>query len=218
MNYAVILAGGTGSRAGDSLPKQFQIVKGKRLFWWSVQAFREFDEDCRIILVVHKEYLKDWDMLFGKEEREFGYPVTKVEGGSSRFYSVSNALSIIDDPSAVVFIHDGARPLVTPDLIRRGADIVSKGRGAVPVVPLVDSIRKLTPEGSVSVSRSDYVAVQTPQIFYVEDIKGAYEAAEDDNGFTDDASVAEFFGLGIEVFPGDTDNIKITNPEDFKRL
>ena len=85
MNYAVILAGGTGSRAGGSLPKQFQIVKGKRLFWWSVQAFREFDEDCRIILVVHRDYLKDWDRLFGKEEREFGYPITKIEGGSSRF-------------------------------------------------------------------------------------------------------------------------------------
>lgn len=218
MNYAIILAGGTGSRAGGTLPKQFQYVRGKRLIWWSVEAFKAFDPECRIIMAVHQNFLDNWDSILGPEERELGFEVVKVSGGVSRFYSVKNALSIIDDPDAVVFIHDGARPLLSPDLISRGAAVVSSGVGAIPVVPLVDSIRELTQSGSVSVDRSCFVAVQTPQIFMCGDIRKAYELADSDVGFTDDASVGEKFGVEIVTFPGDSKNIKVTNPEDFKRI
>ena len=218
MNYAIILAGGTGSRAGGTLPKQFQYVRGKRLIWWSVEAFKAFDPDCRIIMAVHQNFLDNWDLILGPEERELGFEIIKVSGGASRFYSVKNALSIIDDPDAVVFIHDGARPLLTPDLISRGASVVSSGVGAIPVIPLVDSIRELTQSGSVSVDRSRFVAVQTPQIFMCGDIRKAYELADSDVGFTDDASVGEKFGIEIVTFPGDSKNIKVTNPEDFKRI
>ena len=218
MNYAVILAGGTGSRAGGTLPKQFQSVRGKRLIWWSVEAFKAFDPCCRIVLAVHNDFLKVWEYELGQEERSLGVEILKVPGGSSRFYSVKNALSVIEDPEATVFIHDGARPLVSPELIRRGASAVGAGKGAIPVIPIVDSIRELTSDGSVAVDRSRYVAVQTPQVFICKDIKKAYDAASSDIGVTDDASVAERFGIEILTFPGDSVNIKVTNPEDFSRL
>lgn len=227
MNYALILAGGTGSRAGGSLPKQFQMVKGKRMIWWSVEAFKVFDSECRIVMAVHKDFLDKWEEEFGKEEKKLGYDIIKIEGGRSRFQSVKNALnyieSIIDGSDALaskckLFIHDGARPLVSPELIERGANEVAEGKGAVPVVPLVNSIRKITPECSFAVDRNDYVVVQTPQVFLFTDIKKAYDSVADENEFTDDASVAEKYGLRIAVFPGDSKNIKVTNPEDFRML
>lgn len=218
MNYAVILAGGSGSRAGGALPKQFQIVKGRRLIWWSVDAFKSFDPHCKIILAVHPEFLKNWDSLFIEEEKARGIEILKVPGGETRFHSVKNALSCIEEKDASVFIHDGARPLVSPQLIKRGSGSVSKGEGGVPAVPLVDSIRMISPEGSIAVDRSSFMAVQTPQVFISEDIKQAYDAIDDPSGFTDDASVAEKFGIKINLFEGDSRNIKVTNPEDFKLL
>lgn len=218
MNYAIILAGGSGSRAGGPLPKQFQKVGGKRLIWWCVEAFIAFDPECKIILVLPKVYLDSWENEFGDEERQMCKEILKVEGGNSRFHSVKNALSLVEETKGIVFIHDGARPLVTPELIKRGLDTVECGKGAVPAVPVVNSLRKLTTTGSVAVDRSQFVAVQTPQIFMAEDIKAAYLSAEDDIKFTDDASVAENFGLKISLFEGDSKNIKITHPEDFKRL
>lgn len=224
MNYAVILAGGAGTRAGGPLPKQFQMVGTRRMLWWSVDAFRAFDPSCRIVLVIHPDFLSRWDDLFAEEERERGLAFLKVAGGKSRIASVRNALESIhalekgnDRKDIKVFIHDAARPFVTPALIGRGAATVSPGRGAVPVVPLSDSIRKITPEGSVSVDRGDYASVQTPQIFHLNDIYWAYAMVEDESGLTDDASVAERSGVPIDTFEGDAANFKITNPSDFSR-
>lgn len=225
MNIAVILAGGTGSRAGGPLPKQFQMVRGKRMLWWSVDAFRKFDPDIRIVLVVHPDFLDRWSEILESEEREergVGPDFMKVKGGESRIESVKNALrelagEEIDGEEATVFIHDAARPFVTPDLIQRGSAEVKEGRGAVPVVTLSDSIRMITPGGTKAVDRSHYVAVQTPQVFRLSDIRKAYDALVDTAGMTDDASVAENFGLEIVTYKGDTNNFKITNPEDFRR-
>lgn len=216
MNYALILAGGTGSRAGGPLPKQFQEVGGKRMLWWSIEAFKAFDPDCRIVLAVHPDFIDSWDELFGEEERAAGIELIKVRGGNSRIESVRNALRAVTRPDAKVFIHDAARPFVSTDLIRRGLDAVAKGIGAVPAVPVTDSMRRLTPGGSEGVVRSDYVAVQTPQVFICSDIKKAYEALEDEAGLTDDASVAERHGIRIVLFEGDPANRKVTNPSDFR--
>lgn len=220
MNYAIILAGGTGSRAGGLLPKQFQLIAGRRMFWWSVLAFRRFDPECRIILVVHPDFID----AFSDEEESTGIPLLKVPGGSSRIESVRNGLTRIlsECPDGAgsdevrVFIHDAARPLVTPELIARGAEMAGKGVGAIPVVALSDSIRRLTAEGSEAADRAAFVAVQTPQIFMLPDIAAAYDAVKEGRGLTDDASVAERFGLKIVTFSGDPANFKVTNPNDLK--
>lgn len=194
------------------------------MFWWSVDEFHRFDQACRIVLAVHPEYLERWKELFGEEEEAFGYKINLVAGGKSRIESVRNALSFIKKlqeneeigENDLVYIHDAARPLVTPELISRGSKLVEKGIGAIPVVPLTDSIRRLDADGSSrSVERSRYVAVQTPQIFRVKDICAAYDKVGDESGFTDDASVAENNGMKIVTFPGEPSNIKVTTPFDF---
>lgn len=193
------------------------------MLWWSVETFRSFDPDCRIILVVHPYYLEHWNDLFGEEEKSLGIEIHKVKGGGSRIESVHNGLEAIagiimsekDTDVCKVFIHDAARPFVTSELIKRGSEKVLEGTGAVPAIPLTDSIRKLTANGSESASRTEFVAVQTPQIFLFKDIKAAYDALKDEEGLTDDASVAERFGLRIEIFSGEPSNFKITNPSDF---
>lgn len=217
MNYAIILAGGTGSRAGGPLPKQFQKIGERSMLWRSVEAFFAFDPMCKIILVVHPAFLKKWDTLFGEEERSSGISgIIKVEGGASRIESVRNALRFVREEGKV-FIHDAARPFVTAELIKRGNATVGKGIGAVPVIPLTDSLRHITPEGSEAVPRSEYVAVQTPQIFYSEDILNAYNSLTNSEGLTDDASVAERNGVKIELYKGDPANIKITTKIDLEK-
>ena len=228
MNYAIILAGGTGTRAGSTLPKQFQMVGGLRMFWWSVIAFQKFDPSCKIILVVHPDFLKNWETLFGEEERRLNINIEKVAGGKSRIESVRHGLEFVaeslkiesehmdDGSAAIVYIHDSARPYITPQLIERGCDLVMPGRGAIPVVPIADSLRRLTENGSVAADRSEYVAVQTPQIFILEDILSAYRNLTDESGLTDDASIAEKSGMKISTFEGDPANIKVTTAFDLK--
>lgn len=219
MNFVLILAGGTGSRAGGPLPKQFQKVGGKRMLWWSVEAFRAFDPHCRIVLVVHPDFIERWDDELGIEESMFGSDIIKAAGGGSRIESVKNGLQAIEGLNPVerdkVYIHDSARPFVTPELILRGTQIVEKGKGAVPVIPLTDSIRLKTATGSKAVNREDYAIVQTPQIFMWPDIAEAYGKVRNEALFTDDASIAEHNGIEILTFDGDPANIKITNPSDF---
>lgn len=225
VNYVIILAGGTGSRAGGPLPKQFQEIGGKRIIWWSVEAFKRFDPQCKIVMAVHPDYLDKWEDIFGKEVAALGCEIIKTKGGKNRIESVKNALKAIEDKEGfdglnsshrIVYIHDAARPFVSVDLIARGSKVVKKGIGAVPVVPVTDSIRRLSYGGSESVDRNNYVAVQTPQIFYYDDIRKAYDSLEEEQGLTDDASVGEKFGLAIDLYEGDPANRKITNPSDFK--
>lgn len=225
MNIALILAGGVGRRAGGPLPKQFQSVNGERILWRSMRAFREFDPECRLVAVMHPDYLRVWDEEFLPEAVRLKLEVEPVAGGSSRIESVRNGLKYIatrfpqpEDAGVRVFIHDSARPLVSPALISRGAKAVAPGIGAVPVIPLADSIRMLTQEGSEAVDRSRFVAVQTPQVFMLSDILPAYVSVREEKGLTDDASVAGKAGLRIATYEGDTMNFKVTNPQDFKLL
>lgn len=190
------------------------------MLWWSVEQFLRFDPACLILLVVHPLFLETWEREFGEEEKMLGHPVLKTAGGSSRVESVRNGLNFLEslgvDGAAKVFIHDGARPLVTEEMIRTGEAVASEGIGAVPVVPLSDSIRELRDDRSIAVDRNNYRAVQTPQIFLFKDIRAAYDAVStEDSSLTDDASVAERFGMNILTYPGDPRNIKVTNPIDF---
>lgn len=212
---AVILAGGTGSRAGGDIPKQFQPLAGMPVAWHSVLAFHRENPDTEIIVVVHPEYVNKWDEIISSMPHEQQIAHTVIAGGKSRYQSVKNALTAINDfENALVAIHDGARPLVAEETIRRGWDTAACGYGAVPVVPVTDSLRIVGADSSKSTDRSLYRAVQTPQIFSLNAIKKAYSGIEKPI-YTDDASVAEDHGISIRLYDGQTDNIKITNPSDF---
>lgn len=213
--YAVIVAGGEGNRAGGSIPKQFQLLKGVPMLWWSVRAFHEEDPDTKIILVLHPGFLDDWDILFSElpaADREIAVHISC--GGRSRLESVRNGLmSVPDGEEALVAVHDAARPLVTPSLIARGWEAAEKYKAAVPVTPMTDSIRRVDGNSSEAVPRKDYVKVQTPQVFDAALLKAAYDEPLTPD-MTDDASVAEAAGSSIFLFEGSSYNLKVTDPLD----
>ena len=212
--YAVIVAGGSGSRMGGGMPKQFRSLCGRPVLWWSMKAFHDEDSSTRIILVLPQEFISLWEDFYGTLPEKDRFPYKAVAGGSSRTESVKNGLSLVEDAESLVAVHDGARPLVTPMVISRGWDTALAYGAGVPVVPVVNSLRLLNDNGiSQAVDRDNYRVVQTPQVFKTALLKEAYEKAGD-RVFSDDATVAENAGNIISLFEGDTDNIKITNPKD----
>ncbi len=217
---AVILAGGEGTRAGGNFPKQFQPFCGKPLIWWSMNAFRKFDPDIKLYVAIHPGFFNLMVNLWAGLSPEDRIPYKEVCGGRTRIESVSNALSEIDaQDSELIAVHDAARPIVTPRLIERGFNMARNKGNAVPVVPVTDSLRRLegSSENSCPVKRSEYVAVQTPQIFKYDILKRGYGDVDIHSEiYTDDASIVQASGEEIYLFEGDFSNMKITNPIDFK--
>lgn len=225
--YALIVAGGVGNRAGGELPKQFHSLKGHPMLWWAMKAFKEAEADSHIIIVMHPDYIEIWKEIFNSLPCSELIPHALCQGGKTRAESVANGLKKIKeigaDGDSVIMIHDAARPLVTPEIIKRGLASLKKGRGAIPVIRSVNSLRILDNKNmslyeatSRSVDRALYVEVQTPQIFHLSTISPLYEEASDLTLFTDDASVAEGAGVPIDLFEGDAINLKVTHPTDFK--
>jgi 2-C-methyl-D-erythritol 4-phosphate cytidylyltransferase len=209
--YALVVAGGRGSRMGAEIPKQFLLLKGLPVLMHTLKAFRSID-DIHLILVLPEDQIMYWNQLCTKYD--FSLPHQIVAGGETRFQSVKNGLQSISDSEALVAIHDGVRPLVSIDIIKESYKLAQQMGNALTIIPLKDSIRKQTEKGSVSVNRSDYFLVQTPQTFRLSEIKTAYENVPELNTFTDDASVIEAIGAEIHLVQGDYKNIKITTPED----
>ncbi len=209
--YALVVAGGRGSRMGAEIPKQFLLLKGLPVLMHTLKAFRSID-DIHLILVLPEDQIMYWNQLCAKHN--FSLPHQIVAGGETRFQSVKNGLQSISDSEALVAIHDGVRPLVSIDIIKESYKLAQQVGNALTIIPLKDSIRMQTDKGSVSVNRSDYFLVQTPQTFRLSEIKTAYENAPELNTFTDDASVIEAIGAEIHLVQGDYKNIKITTPED----
>lgn len=214
MRIAIILGGGDGTRAGGPLPKQFQELDGKTVLYRSLEPFLTVAD--RVYLVLHPSFLEDWESICGASCEN----VRIVCGGRTRFDSVKNALlMIVEDGYSsddLIAVHDGARPLVTQEMIEEGYSLATGKGAAIPVVPVTDSLRRLDTEGgSRSVERKDYVYVQTPQVFAAHVLMRAYEQPYNPS-FTDDASVAEANGVTVYVYPGSERNIKITHPMDFR--
>lgn len=208
--YAVIVAGGQGVRMGADRPKQFLEIGGKPILRHTIERFQAFDPKTEIILVLpdaQKDWWRNYCRTTGFLER-----YTMVSGGITRFHSVQNALKKVPD-GAIVSIHDGVRPLVSPELVRQMLARMQEGtRALLPVVKVVDTLRSTEP-GIPAPDRSRTVAVQTPQMFLSEDIRAAYGQAYD-LSFTDDASVAESKGIPLSFIEGERFNLKITTPED----
>lgn len=215
--YAIIVAGGEGNRAGGVVPKQFQLIAGIPMLWWSVRAFHAEDPDTRIILVLHPGFFDEWDLLYAElPETDRKIDVHISCGGRSRLESVRNGLmSVPDCNDSLVAVHDAARPLVSVEMISRGWLAALECGSAVPAIGMTDSIRRIEDGVSVSVPRKDYVKVQTPQVFDAALLKNAYAGTLSDL-MTDDASVVEAAGHKISLYEGSPYNMKVTEPLDIK--
>jgi 2-C-methyl-D-erythritol 4-phosphate cytidylyltransferase len=208
--FVVIVAGGTGSRMGSELPKQFLELSGKPVLMHTMQLFYDFDPDCRIILVLPASQHNVWADLCLKNS--FSLPHVLASGGETRFHSVQNGLKLIQE-EGIVFIHDGVRPLVSQETIRRCLETAQKSGNAIPVLPVTESLRQILGNQNISVDRSCYFSVQTPQTFTSEVILKSFGQSYEP-GFTDDASVVEKAGYIISMVEGNRENIKITTPTD----
>jgi len=214
--FALIVAGGSGNRMNNAVPKQFIEINGRPVLMHTFDAFINFDSKLEFILVLPKDQITFWDALCQKHQFKTEYKI--AFGGETRFQSVKNGLDLISD-DGIVFIHDGVRPLVSAKTLQNCLDTAIEKGNALPVIPVTESVRFANGSGNQPVDRSKYFLVQTPQTFQTRLIKNAYRLAKTD-AFTDDATVLESRGETIHLVEGNRENIKITYPEDlvFARL
>lgn len=210
--YAVIVAAGSGTRMNSKLPKQFIEIAGKPLLRHTVEKFLAMTVPPEIIIVMSEEYKEYWKAYCRRSD--FLERYTLPTGGFTRFHSVKNALEYVPD-GALVAVHDGVRPFVTPEFLEAMFREAEKCGAVAPVVPLVESIRELTDGGSVPADRSRFVSVQTPQVFHSEILKKAYLQSYD-TSFTDDLTVVQKAGFPVRTVEGLRYNVKITSPEDLE--
>lgn len=210
--YAIIVAGGSGTRMGAEIPKQFLLLNGKPVLMHTIHAFARIRDSVQLILVLPKNSIEEWKSLCKKHD--FNDPVVVTAGGPSRFHSVKNGLNKIENLHSLVAIHDGVRPLVTEKMISDSFELASEQGTAIAATPLKETIRQLDGETSRTINRDQLRSIQTPQTFQTGLIKKAFDRFDKDENFTDDASVAEKAGYPIHLFEGDYQNIKITTPED----
>jgi 2-C-methyl-D-erythritol 4-phosphate cytidylyltransferase len=210
-NYAIIVAGGSGTRMQTAIPKQFLLLNGKPVLMHTMEMFYNCASQPQLILVLHADYHAYWQQLCS--DHNFSIPHQLIKGGESRFHSVKNGLDTITDINAIIAVHDAVRPLTPAAIIDHSYNYAAKNGNAITAVKSRDSIRQLKGDHSVSLLRDDIYLIQTPQTFRAGQIKKAYEQAYDTK-FTDDASVVESTGVHINLAEGSYENIKITFPED----
>mgnify|MGYP001077493042 CR=1 FL=1 len=211
IQYAIIVAGGTGSRMKQIVPKQFLEVGGKPIVVRTIEAFLQFSTDLNLILVLPSEQIDTWTSI--KEKYLPSQSIQVISGGKTRFQSVRNGLDIIKEEHGLVAVHDGVRPFVDPEIIAASFQIAALHGCAVASVRLKESLRITDKDGTRALDRSRYRLIQTPQTFKLEILKEAYRQ-EEENEMTDDASVIEKAGYKVSLFEGSYKNIKITTPED----
>ncbi len=216
--YAIIPAGGVGSRMNSDIPKQFMKINNRPMISYVLKAFEESQVDG-IIIAVSDEYR---DML-GEIIQEYGISkfLCFVQNGKERVFSVKNALDAVQDEDDYVLIHDAARPMVTPELIGHCIDGVKKHEACLVAVPVKDTIKVVSEDMITDTpDRSILYAAQTPQCFRVKALRDAYRKWEEEGeGFipTDDASLVEKYSdIPVRIIEGDEKNIKVTTPGDIK--
>ncbi|MBK9448678.1 MAG: 2-C-methyl-D-erythritol 4-phosphate cytidylyltransferase [Bacteroidetes bacterium] len=216
--FALVVAGGTGTRMGAGMPKQMLPLKERAVLAHTLDRFLSFDPEIQIVSVLHPSLADSWsaflDWHFGAVES----PRLHIcLGGAERSESVQNGLhqirDMVGEGRALVAIHDGVRPFVNHRILSEGFALAEEKGNAVAVVPVKSSMRMKTENGSKAVERDLFYHVQTPQIFFLDEILTCYN--ERGNAiFTDDASLAESQGMTIQMYLGSYDNLKITTPED----
>ena len=215
MDYIIIVAGGKGLRMGSDIPKQFLPIGGKPVLMRTLERFREYSAELQIILVLPEAQQAYWRELC----KQYNFPLPLegaggglyqlANGGQTRFHSVQNGLAKVpDDAQGVVGVHDGVRPFPSIEVIKNCYETARTKKAVIPVIPVVETVRHLEGEKSVTVPRGDYRLVQTPQTFDIQLLKAANRQPYND-GFTDDASVVESYGYEITLVEGNRENIKI---------
>lgn len=208
----IIVAGGSGKRLGGPVPKQFQALKGRPLLMWAIEAFRRYDPAMPLIVVLPEEHFGIWRALCAGHGFAVEHQVTA--GGAQRWHSVKAGLEQVRG-DGLVAVHDGVRPLVGTDLIARCFAAAERHAAAIPVVPVVPSIREATAEGSRALDRSRLLAVQTPQCFHADLLRRAFEQPYDP-AFTDEATLVERLGVKVALVEGEETNIKVTTAMDLR--
>jgi 2-C-methyl-D-erythritol 4-phosphate cytidylyltransferase len=210
--YAIIVAGGSGSRMQAPMPKQFLPIAGEPVLLHTLRRFHTFDAEMLLVVVLPQTEISTWHSLCATHH--FTVPHQVVSGGSSRFQSVKNGLATLDqEEDGVVAVHDGVRPFIDNTILTTAYTTAAEKGTAVVAVTLKESIRRVRGSHSKAVDRTAYRLVQTPQCFRLPLLRRAYAQPEIPL-FTDDASVVERFGHKIELVEGSYRNIKLTTPED----
>ena len=215
--YLIVTAGGSGTRMGGTVPKQFLELGGKPILRLTLEKFLDAVPDLHVITVLPEAHVSTWRQYCQKAN--FACPQRLVKGGFTRFHSVKNALEFVPD-GVLVAVQDGVRPLLSIDKIRELFTAAQRVPALIPVLPVTDTLKVLQKgaDGILRstgepIDRSRIWGAQTPQIFHSEDLKAAYSQGYD-TLFTDDASVAEKYGIPLTFAEGERYNLKITTPED----
>lgn len=210
--HVIIVAGGKGLRMGGDIPKQFVPVGGKPVLMRTLEAFHAYDSSMHLIVVLPVTQQAYWKELC--DSYRFTLPHEVADGGETRFHSVANGLAkVVGD--GWVGVHDGVRPFVSQEVISRCYEEVREKKAVIPVIGVVETVRRLTAAGSETVPRDSYKLVQTPQVFEVDLLLRAYRQPYTD-AFTDDASVVEALGEQVYLVEGNRENIKLTTPSDLR--
>ena len=209
--YAVIIvAGGTGSRMNNELPKQLIEINNKPVIVYSIEKFLFFNKNIQVIISLHKDYFE----LFEKIKTQHHLKnIQIVQGGDTRYQSVKNALNVLNKNITIVGVHDAARPLVSLQTIEKTFTDAEQYGAAIPVIDMNESLREVTNNESKAVDRSKFKIIQTPQCFKKDVLLNAYNISYNPL-FTDDASMVEKNGHTIFLTEGNKENIKITYPQD----
>lgn len=207
---AVIVAGGSSTRFGEN--KLLMQIQNMTVIEKTLQIFDSCDEIDEIILVCRQEDL----LTFSKYSEYLKTSIKIVNGGKTRTHSTYNGLKECNKNATIIAIHDGARPLITHDVIKRAVENTKEFDATVPVVASKDTMKIVCDNKCVkSIDRNTLFAIQTPQVFKADIIKNALKRAFEENlDFTDDTTVVEYFGTEVTTVLGDYDNIKITTIED----
>lgn len=217
--FAIIVAGGSGSRMKSDIPKQFLVLQGKPILQHTIERFLAVSPAPQIILVLPARDLVTWGTLckqYNFQPNTRSSSILTVQGGATRFQSVRNGLKAISAPEGLVAVHDGVRPFVSPEIIENSFQAAARTGSAVTCVPVKDSVRVVDSDGtSRAVDRSQYRLVQTPQTFRLDLFRKAFQT-EEQPFFTDCASVMEYAGFPITLIEGSYENIKITTPDDLR--
>ena len=209
--FANVVAGGSGSRMGSTVPKQFVLIGQRPILMRTIERFVQAEPTVQIVLVLPVAQIRTWNELC--EQHDFRAKLSVVPGGDTRFQSVRNGLKHITAAEGVVAIHDGVRPFVSLKTIQEGYQVAIERGNAVAAVLPKDSVRLFNLAHSRALDRAEVRLVQTPQTFDLALLRLAFEQTES-AAFTDDASVVESAGHTIHLIEGSYHNIKITTPDD----
>ncbi len=220
-NIAAILAGGSGKRMGEELPKQFIKVMGKTILEYSLEVFEKHPLIDEIIIVLPNEFVGKLDQFI--DLSHYKKIKAKLPGGSERYLSTLAALRYYaDEYDATILFHDAARPMITQEIVSNVLYALNQFEAVCVAVPSTDTVIETSENGFIKhyPKRSTLVNAQTPQAFHIKVIKKAFSLAMQDIGFftTDDCSIVHKYlpEIPIKIVPGSPNNLKITNPIDLE--